>query len=266
MKLFALRAADYMRAASSEDRRYLLYNPIVKMKVTTQGEDVINHLWDVISAKGFEKDTYFEMAARDIRALPKLEGTVHVNMALIIKFMSNYFFNPGKFPEIAKRNGLENDDFLFRQGPTKGLGKIQFHDSNIAYDSVDIPNVTVFRGQIEAFKEFLMQATPTAEQAKDLDFLLTLGELFTLVPYGQLILENRKIYGIEEEVIDQVFDVMVRDFSRFALQLYLKTSSTRQQMDLCLKMVRKPVEDPARFEHVLRDHIYSLKGQYTMND
>src|SRR5262249_35133419 len=27
MKLFALRAADYMRAASPEDRRYLLYNP-----------------------------------------------------------------------------------------------------------------------------------------------------------------------------------------------------------------------------------------------
>src|SRR3954462_1560271 len=30
MKLFALRASDYMRAASAEDRRYLLYNPMVK--------------------------------------------------------------------------------------------------------------------------------------------------------------------------------------------------------------------------------------------
>ena len=68
MKLFALRAADYMRAASPDDRRYLLYNPTMKMKVTTQGEEVINLLWDVIAAKGFENDTYFEMAARDIRA------------------------------------------------------------------------------------------------------------------------------------------------------------------------------------------------------
>jgi acyl-CoA dehydrogenase len=266
MKLFALRASDYMRGASADDRRYLLYNPIVKMKVTTQGEDVINHLWDVISAKGFEKDTYFEMAARDIRALPKLEGTVHVNMALIIKFMSNYFFNPGKFPEIGKRDGPENDDFLFNQGPTKGLGKIQFHDFNIAYNSVDIPNVTVFRNQIQAFQEFLMNATPTEEQARDLDFLLTLGELFTLVPYGQLILENKEIYNIEGEVIDQIFDVMVRDFSKFALQLYLKTSSTSQQMDLCQKMIQKPVVDEARFERVLRDHIYALKGAYEMND
>jgi acyl-CoA dehydrogenase len=38
MKLVALRAADYMRSASAEDRRYLLYNPVVKMNVTTQGE------------------------------------------------------------------------------------------------------------------------------------------------------------------------------------------------------------------------------------
>ena len=102
MKLFALRAADYQRAASREDRRYLLYNPMVKMKVTTQGEEVIDLLWDVIAAKGFEKDTYFEMAARDIRALPKLEGTVHVNIALIVKFMRNYFFFPAEYPEVPR--------------------------------------------------------------------------------------------------------------------------------------------------------------------
>ncbi|MDO8123546.1 MAG: acyl-CoA dehydrogenase family protein, partial [Candidatus Hermodarchaeota archaeon] len=34
MKLFALRAIDYMRVASLEDRRYILYNTMVKMKVT----------------------------------------------------------------------------------------------------------------------------------------------------------------------------------------------------------------------------------------
>ncbi|HQL83075.1 MAG TPA: acyl-CoA dehydrogenase family protein, partial [Spirochaetota bacterium] len=143
MKLFALRATDYMRSASDNDKRYLLYNPMVKMKVSTQGEEVINLLWDVIAAKGFEKDMYFENAATDIRALPKLEGTVHVNMALIIKFMPNYFFNPGQYPEIPQRRDAANDDFLFRQGPTKGLGKLQFHDYNIAYNSVDIPNVNV---------------------------------------------------------------------------------------------------------------------------
>src|SRR3954453_20426908 len=90
MKLFGERAIDYFRAASADDRRYLLFNPITKMKVATEGERVIDHLWDVIAAKGFEEDTFFEMAARDIRALPKLEGTVHVNMALVLKFMASY--------------------------------------------------------------------------------------------------------------------------------------------------------------------------------
>ena len=56
------------------------------------------------------------MVARDIRALPKLEGTVHVNMALIIKFMANYFFNPDTFPEIGQHSGTEDDTFLFNQG------------------------------------------------------------------------------------------------------------------------------------------------------
>jgi acyl-CoA dehydrogenase len=53
MKLYASRTADYMRSASLDDRRYLLYDPIVKMKVTSQGEQVIDALWNVIAAKGF---------------------------------------------------------------------------------------------------------------------------------------------------------------------------------------------------------------------
>jgi acyl-CoA dehydrogenase len=266
MKLFSLRAADYMRSASAEDRRYLLYNPMVKMKVTTQGEEVINHLWDVIAAKGFEKNMYFETAARDIRALPKLEGTVHVNMALIVKFMQNYFFKPGQFSEIQKRDDASNDAFLFKQGPTKGLGKIQFHDYRIAYDSVKLPNIEVFKKQIKTLKSLLVLGRPSKEQTEDIDFLLILGELFTLVAYGQLLIENAKIYKIEDALLDQIFDFMVRDFSKYALQLYSKTSSTRIQMFLCQRMIRKPVANPARFDKIWQEHVYSLRGTYAMNE
>ena len=265
MKLFAKRAVDYMRSASPQDRRYLLYNPMVKMKVTSQGEEVINLLWDVIAAKGFEKDMYFEMAARDIRALPKLEGTVHVNMALIIKFMANYFFNPDKFEELPRRNDSKDDDFLFNQGPTRGLGKIRFHDFNIAYDSVDLPNITIFKEQIAVLIEFLLKATPTEDQAKDIDFLLIVGELFTLVSYGQLIIENSRIEGIQDDLLDQIFNFMIRDFSKYALQLYSKTSSTRQQMDLCMKMIRKPLVNPESFRKVWQNYVYALKDTYEMN-
>jgi acyl-CoA dehydrogenase len=266
MKMFARRAADYMRAASRQDRRYLLYNPMVKMKVTTQGEEVINLLWDIIAAKGFEKDTYFEMAARDIRALPKLEGTVHVNMALIVKFMANFFFNPAPFAEIERMDAPVHDAFLFDQGPTKGLSQIRFHDYRLVYESLDLPNVRIFREQIEAFKQLLAVAQPNPQQVKDIDFLLKLGELFTLVAYGQLLIEKARLDRVEDDLMDQIFDFMIRDFSKFALQLYCQTGSTDHQMAQCLKMIRKPVADAARFNRIWNDRVAALKGAYRMRD
>jgi acyl-CoA dehydrogenase len=264
MRLFARRAADYMRSASPQDRRYLLYNPMVKMKVTTQGEEVINLLWDVIAAKGFEKDMYFDMATRDIRALPKLEGTVHVNMALIVKFMANYFANPAVFPPVARRDEAGHDGFLFRQGPTKGLGRIQFHDYHLAYDGVALPNVRIFREQIEVLRRFGLTAAPDAAQQKDVDFLLSLGELFTLVAYGQLLLEAAPLDGVDDDVIDQIFDFMVRDFAKYALQLYSKPSATAAQQALCLEMIRRPVVDAARFDRVWTTRVFSERDAYEM--
>ena len=96
MKAFGDRAIDYFRSAGPQDRRYLLFNPVAKMKMTTEGEKVIGSLWDVIAAKGFERDTYFRGAGKDVGALAKLEGTVHVNLALILKFMPNYLFAPDR--------------------------------------------------------------------------------------------------------------------------------------------------------------------------
>jgi acyl-CoA dehydrogenase len=264
MRMFAYRAADYMRSASREDRRYLLYNPMVKMKVTTQGETVVNLLWDIIAARGFEKDTYFEAAARDIRALPKLEGTVHVNMALIVKFMANYFFNPGQFPEIGRETAPANDDFLFAQGPTRGLGKIQFHDFRIAYDSMDLPNLRVFKKQIAVLEQMLLEAGPNKDQQKDIDFLLTLGEMFTLVAYGQLLIEKAKMDAVDEDLMDQIFDFMVRDFSGYALQLLSKPSSSDAQIDFCRRIICKPVVDGERFQRVWRQHVHSLVDAYEM--
>jgi acyl-CoA dehydrogenase len=265
MKLVALRTADYMRSASADDRRYLLYNPVVKMKVTTQGEDVIDHLWDVIAARGFEKDTYFEMATRDIRALPKLEGTVHVNIALIVKFMANYFFHPAALPEIPRRDDLRNDDFLFHQGPTRGLGRIRFHDAAPVFARFDLPNVGVFRQQIGAFKTMLAEATPDEAQTRDVDFLLAVGEIFTLVVYAQLLLENAEIYAVDRPLVDQIFDVLVRDFSRFAVQLHGRPSATAAQAECCLRMIRRPVADPDRAARVWDEHVYALRDAYAMN-
>ncbi len=266
MKLFTLRAADYMRSASPLDRRYLLFNPMVKMKVTTQGEEVINLLWDVIAAKGFEQDTFFEMAARDIRALPKLEGTVHVNIALIVKFMPNYFFNPQDYPPVPRRDDPQDDVFLWDQGEARGLSRIRFPDFRAAFNQWDLPNVELFKQQALVLQEMLISATPDESQQKDVDFLMALGELFALVVYAQLILENAEIYqsDVGSDLLDQVFDFMVRDFSAHALQLHSRPSSTAQQMELCLRMLRKPADDPARFQRVW-EQVHRMKDAYEMS-
>ena len=264
MKLFALRAADYMRTASSEDRRYLLFNPMTKMKVTTQGEEVINLMWDVIAAKGFEKDMYFTQAAIDIRALPKLEGTVHVNIALIVKFMPNYFFNAGVYPAVTTRDEPRNDDFLFEQGPARGLSKIRFHDWQQAFKDFNQPNVVLFLEQALGFRDLLATASPTPEQMKDIDFLLTGGEIFALVVYAQLILENAGILKIDDDLIDQIFDCLVRDMSHFALELHNKPTSTDAQMAQCLKMIRKPAADAVRSARVWNEQVFSQRDAYQM--
>jgi acyl-CoA dehydrogenase len=267
MKLFAMRASDYFRSASREDRRYLLFNPVVKMKVTTEGEKAVDLCWDVIAAKGFEKDTYFDMATRDIRALPKLEGTVHVNIALIVKFMKSYLFMPAELPEVPRRTDHADDAFLWDQGPAKGLSSIRFHDFAPTLEAFPQPNVAVFREQVATFREMLMMATPTPEQAKDVDFLLVVGEIFTLVVYAVLVLENAKLLGPDEvdgDTIDQMFEVFVRDLSKHALELHNKAQSTPAQMEYAKKLLRKPTIDAERTARIWKT-VHALKDAYTMS-
>jgi len=90
-----------------------------------------------------------------------------------------------------------------------------------------------------------------------------LGELFTLAVYGQLIIENAKIYDVSDALLDQIFDFIVRDFSIYALQLYSKQSVTEQQQEILLRMIKKPHVEKERFETVWKE-VYSLNGLYEM--
>jgi acyl-CoA dehydrogenase len=266
MKLFGLRACDYMRSANEKDRRYLLYNPIQKMKVTMEGEKVIGLLHEVIAARGFEQETYFETAIRDIGMLPKLEGTTHVNIALVTKFMKNFLFAPADYPGIGRRDDMTNDSFLFNQGPTAGLSKITFHDYHKSFEGIKSENLGVFIEQINAFRDFLSKGTPDEKQSKNMDYMLQVGELFTLIPYAQLICENKKIYNIDDSIIEEIFNFVVRDFSSYALRLYTGSDNTPVQQELILKMLKKPVVNNENFNKVWEQYVYALKGQYKMND
>ncbi|MEU4519442.1 acyl-CoA dehydrogenase [Amycolatopsis sp. NPDC024027] len=264
MKLFSDRAVDYFRSANPDDRRYLLFNPITKMKVTTEAQKVIGLVADVVAAKGFEADTYLAMSKNDIDGLPKLEGTVAVNLALIAKFMPNYLFAPQEYAPVPTRTDAVDDEFLFRQGPARGLSKVRFHDWKTAYaEAAHIPNVALFTEQAGSLVKLLTEAAPDEAQQADLDFGLALAELFTLIVYGQLVLEQARITGLDDEVTDQIFAVLVQDFSVAAVDLNGKASSTGAQQAIALAALRKPVVDAARFENVWA-RVRELSGVYAM--
>lgn len=264
MKLFSARALDYFRAAGPEDRRYLLFNPMTKAKVTSEGESVVRLLHDVIAAKGYEKNTYFREAAQLIGTLPKLEGTVHVNVALLLKFMPAYMFSPIDCPEVATRTEPSDEAFFFAQGPARGAGAVRFHDWKPLYDKHStIPNVARFYEQARAFESFLIECAPDETQQKDLDFLLVVGHLFSLVVYGHLVLEQAD--RISAELMDQIFDFQIRDFSGYAVALHGKPSSTDAQQRWALDAVRKPVVDGGRFETIWNE-VVSYDGRYEMRD
>ncbi len=268
MKLYQRRSTDYFRNANDKDRRYLLYNPTSKMKVTLQAEEVINLLWDVIAARGFEKDTYFSIGATDIRGPSKLEGTVHVNVQLIRKFMKNYFFSPAQYAPVAPEFSLKDDLFLFNQGPTKGLGSVQFHDYKPVFEAnKNLPNVAIFIQQINLFKELLEKAAPDKAQDMDPSWSLPVGEMFSIVVYGHLILEQAKFDNVDADVVNQIFDFMVRDFARFALQIYGMHNTKDEQRAYCKDiMLIKAQGDDAQYNRIWTKYVYALNGEYAMNE
>ena len=285
MKIFAARSTDYFRSASEDDRRFLLFNPITKAKVTSEGERVIDLLWDVIAARGFERDTYFSRAASDIRALPKLEGTVHVNIALVLKFMPRYLGAAHgaaqDYPAIPVRQDAADDSYLFHQGAAKGLGSIGFSDWRPAFDRfAHLPNVAVFREQIDAFTQLVLTAPPTEAQQKDLDYLQVLGQLFTQIVYAQLILESAALAlddgqtrpgsvsdlsDLTEAHVDRMVAVFVNDMSTYAVELHGQGSATDDQAKAALSIVRKPVINPSA-ENVFVGEVLSYSGTYQLKD
>ena len=283
MKIFAARSTDYFRCADDDDRRFLLFNPITKAKVTSEGERVIDLLWDVIAARGFERDTYFSRAASDIRALPKLEGTVHVNIALVLKFMPRYLGAAHgaaqQYPPVPVRQDAGDDAYLFHQGPAKGLGSIGFADWRPAFDRfAHLTNVATFREQIDAFTQLVLTAPPTEAQGKDLDYLQILGQLFTQIVYAQLILESAALAidegatrpgsvsdlsDLREAHLDRIFAVFVQDMAGQAVALHGQASSTEAQSTAALTIVRKPRIEAAG-EDTFVSEVLGYSGAYEM--
>jgi acyl-CoA dehydrogenase len=310
MQHFSERAIDYMRSATADDRRYLLFDAINKMTVSRQGARGYELLSDCIAARGFENDMYFPVGMVAMMGLPRLEGTVHVNMALALKFLQPYLFSPtdpslallavrgkaSKLPDAAfapafkatraairaakplgaklaaaspelppRRRDSADDLYLWNQGPASGLGKIVFHDWRAVYaDFAHLPNVAKVLEQADALQAMLGTAPLSKPQMRDLDLLLVVGDLFTTIAYGDLILQQARIWGTGADLVDSIFEVLVGDLSAHGLTLSGKPSMTKAQVKAARAIIQRPVFDPERTERVWAE-ARSTAGTYSMN-
>lgn len=266
MKLYALRSRDYFRMMSAEDRRYLLFNPIQKMKVTTQGGEVMRLLMDVVCAKGYESENYISDAKNTVDMLFRLEGTAHVNMSLVLKFMQNYFFNNVEYPEIGIVSEQKEDNNIFKQ-TMGGLAKVKFPDYKKAYEGVDLPNVNRFLELVEKFREMLATAAPDASLIKNMDYMLNFGEIFTMIVYAQLVLESVKLNEVEDDLIDQIFALFVRDVNKYALtQANNYVNSEAQDKYLKELALMGPIIDKEKDFRFWQEYVQSLDGCYVQKD
>ena len=173
--------------------------------------------------------------------------------------------HPSRHHDHPTRNDAVNDDFLFDQGPTSGLSTVRIHDHAPVFAAFSkLSNVEVFIEQIEAFKSAMLEAPPGPEQMKDLDFLMAVGEIFVCIVYAELLLENAPVYELSDDLVDQVFDVLVRDLSDYALKLHSRPTTNEAQATKCMEMIRRPVFDARRYQRVWDQEVSILKGLYEM--
>ena len=256
---------------------------------------------------------YYPVGAVAMMGLPRLEGTVHVNMALALKFLQSYLFSPtdpslallaarrpgqpsrvpdaafvpafkasraairalrpvvggrvlaAKSPALpARRRDSADDTFLWNQGPAQGLGKVVFHDWRAVYaEFAHLPNVKILLEQIDAFQALLGTTALSKAQMRDLDLLLVVGDLFTTVAYGDLILQQAKLDGTATDLVDSIFEVLVGDVSAYALTLTRKSSLTSAQAKAALAILRRPAFDDERTARVWAE-ARATAGTYEM--
>ena len=91
--------------------------------------------------------------------------------------------------------------------------------------------------------------------------------MFSIVVYGQLILEQTKLEDVEPDIINQIFDFMVRDFASFALQIYGNHNTRDEQRPFCKEiMLIKAVPDNDQYHRVWGKYVFALDGEYAMNE
>ncbi len=255
MKLYAYRALDYVQAASADERRYLLFTAIQKAKVSTEGVKVMALLSECIGARGFESDTYFASALREVQMIPGLEGSTHINFGLTSQFLGVYFAGPereGTAPKTVIRHpaGHGENPYLM-EALDRNAKTVRFAPFLQAYEPLRaVANVQSFMEQVEAFHLFAIGGISALNPATDAGLLIVIGKCFSTIAYAQLIAESCLALKVASGMLSVIFHGLIEDLSTESLKLsamFPTNSAERAQLQ---DIVRLPETSAADLEFV----------------
>jgi acyl-CoA dehydrogenase len=224
MKLYAYRALDYVHAASAEDRRYLLFCAVQKAKVSTEGVKVMALLSECVGAKGFEADTYFEMALRDVQLIPGLESSAHINLGLAAQFIPRYFGRPRSDliapPSLCTQETASAENPYLMQARSTAIHTIAFAPLLRAFRAhKPVANVRQFARQAKAFRDFARTLRAQRNAVTDTQLAMALGQCVAIIAYAQLISESASRLNTPQDILAEIFHFLVSDLSTTAMVL-----------------------------------------------
>jgi len=239
MKLYAYRAVDYVQSATEADRRYLLFNAVQKAKVSTEGVRVLGLLSECVGAKGFEADTYFEMALRDAPLIPSLEGSTHINYELAAQFAPAYFRGEAHAlpdpPSVTTALTAPGENPYLFTARTGKLASVTFGKWDKAYDPWDhVPNVRLFREQAAALAQFVLGTGRTWDAKEDAEAVIGLGKCLATIAYAQLVAENAAMMGVAAELLGAIFGQLVEELSVETMRLSATVSDDEGAVLKCV--------------------------------
>ena len=262
MKLYAYRALDYVHAASEQERRYQLFCAVQKARVSTEGVKVMALLSECIGAKGFEADTYCEMALRDAALFPGLEGSMHINLGLAVQFLPRYFKRT--LAPLARPPSLLAGETESRENPylmaarTGGTHAIEFAWFIDAYRPfVGVPAVAMFVRQAAAFRRFVQEEAKQSRDKSALQLSLAIGQCMATIAYGQLIAENAAALRIPAQIVSVIFGILVTDLAGSAMQLAALPEFDAPRRERIAALLEIPQTAPAEWD-LLAERVRAL--------
>ena len=245
MKLYAYRALDYVHASSADDRRYLLYCAVQKARVSTEGVKVMALLSECIGARGFESDTYFEMALRDVQLIPGLESIAHINLGLAAQFIPRYFGRPNRAlpapPSLTLGDAASTENPYLMEARSTGINGIAFGCLLGAYKPYQgIANIRRFARQAKAFRDFARTLLAQRRAVTDTQLAMALGQCIATIAYGQLIAENASCLALPADVVSGIFQFLVNDLSIAAMTLAALPEIELASRAIIHRMIRLP--------------------------